>query len=102
MDETDCISEQNLPLFACIASWDVQTARRRIERRKQLVGDVDFGISQGIEERRFPRIRIPDHRHRWDIVMLALLAQPRAVSLELVDILLESRNPLLNRPALGF
>ena len=68
-DEADRIAEQNAaPIL------EVPLPRARVQRREQLVLDVDAGAGQGVHQRAFAGVGVADQRDRMFLAAAAHLA----------------------------
>src|SRR5512134_1583519 len=89
-DEADGIGDDRADSVA-----EVTLARRRVEGGEKLVGGVGTGPGRRVEQRRLPRVRIADQRHR-EAIAAGTGAAPRA---PLAFELLEPRAQLLDANA---
>src|SRR5204863_7224593 len=89
-DEADGIGE-------CDAARDagqVQLARRRVERREQLVGGIGLGVDERIEERRLAGIGVADERDAEGGIALARAPLRAALALDALELLLDALDAL--------
>ncbi|MNN64610.1 hypothetical protein D3C81_1800580 [compost metagenome] len=62
---------------------ELKPAQGRIKCRKQLIGCVDLGLGQGIEQGRFTGVGIANQRNRRDICALTPTASLLALAADL-------------------
>ena len=79
----------------------VEPARRRVERREQLVGGVRPGARQRVEQRRLAGVGVADDRDREHLAAHARAALHRALPAELLEPLLQHLDPPPDQPPVG-
>lgn len=97
-DEADRIGHDDLADLVA----QIHASRRRIERRKQLVGRIGLRLRQRIEQRRLARVRIADQRHRHGAAARALTTLRAVLPAQPVETRLQHFDPLADQPAVGF
>ncbi len=94
-DKPDRVAQQDFAPFR-----QLPAASSRVERGKQLVGDVDLGAGERVHQRALARIRVADDRDGH--LLAAGRNGPLAAFLDFGETLLEFGNPPVDEPAVGF
>jgi hypothetical protein len=89
-DEADGVGQRDRARDAL----EVQLARRRVERREQLVGGVRLGVDERVEERRLAGVGVADERDPERGVALARSPLLAALALHLLELLLDALDAL--------
>ena len=93
MDEADRVGQQY-----GLATRQGETTGGRVERGEQTVLGQHAGVGQRVQQRRLPRVRVADDRHRRQPAAIALLALQAASLGERVQLLLQAADAALDAP----
>src|SRR5882757_9109688 len=77
----------------------MELARRRVERREQLIGRIGLGVHQRVEQRRLAGIGVADQRDAEGLVALARAALRAALLLDALELLLHALDALADHAA---
>src|SRR6185295_771990 len=75
-------------------------ARRRVERREQLVGGIHVAVDERVEERRLACVGVADQRDAERLVLLACTPLRAALALDALELLANALDALADHAAI--